>query len=79
MLLLRVGSGGIAWQKWGLFIAMITMSYDWIGQVLRTFQFISPSEVVLLLVASPRWCTRSTSSVRWRIRVGASIWQMWAP
>ena len=36
MLLLRVGSGGIAWQKWGLFIAMITMSYEWIAQVLGT-------------------------------------------
>jgi Zn-dependent protease with chaperone function len=51
MLLLRVGSGGIAWQKWGLFIAMITMSYEWIGQVIRTFQFTYPREVVFLFVA----------------------------
>lgn len=54
MLLLRVGSGGIAWQKWGLFIAMITMSYDWIGQVLRSMQFVSPREVAFLFVA---WIT----------------------
>jgi heat shock protein HtpX len=51
MLLLRVGSGGIAWQKFGIFIAMITMSYDWLGQLLRTFQFVSPQEVVFLSVA----------------------------
>ena len=51
MLLLRMGSGGIAWQKWGLFIAMITMSYAWIGQILSTFQFTYPREVVFLFVA----------------------------
>jgi Zn-dependent protease with chaperone function len=51
MLLLRVGSGGIAWQKWGLFLAMLTMSYEWIGQVLQTFQFTYPREVVFLFVA----------------------------
>jgi heat shock protein HtpX len=51
MLLLRMGSGGIAWQKWGLFLAMITMGYEWIGQMLGTFQFTYPREVVFLFVA----------------------------
>jgi heat shock protein HtpX len=51
MLLLRAGSGGVAWQKWGLFIAMIAMSYEWIGHVLRTFQFVVPREVVFLFAA----------------------------
>jgi Zn-dependent protease with chaperone function len=51
MLLLRVGSGGLAWQKWGLFIAMITMSFEWVGEVLRTAQFVSPRDVAFLFVA----------------------------
>ena len=51
MLLLRMGSGGIAWQKWGLFLAMITMGYEWIGQMLGTFQLTYPREVVFLFVA----------------------------
>jgi heat shock protein HtpX len=51
MLLLRVGSGGIAWQKWGLLIAMITMSYQWVKQVLTTLQFTVPRDFVFLLVA----------------------------
>ena len=51
MLLLRIGSGGIAWQKWGLLIAMITMSYEWIGQVARSLQLSFPRELVFLLVA----------------------------
>jgi heat shock protein HtpX len=51
MLLFRMGSGGIAWQKWGLLIAMITMSYDWLSQLLRTFQFAAPRDLVFLLVA----------------------------
>ena len=51
MLLLRVGSGGIAWQKWGLLIAMITMSYEWAVQVARTLQLTFPREFIFLLVA----------------------------
>lgn len=51
MLLLRVGSGGIAWQKLGLLIAMITMSYQWIGQLLGTLQFSFPHELIFLFVA----------------------------
>ena len=51
MLLLRIGSGGLAWQKWGLFIAMITMSFEWVGQVLSTSQLVSPRDVVFLFVA----------------------------
>ena len=51
MLLLRVGSGGIAWQKWGLLIAIITMSSQWIGQVLGTLQLSFPHELIFLLVA----------------------------
>ena len=51
MLLLRMGSGGIAWQKWGLFLAMITMGYEWIGQMLGTFELTYPREVVFLFVA----------------------------
>lgn len=51
MLLLRIGSGGIAWQKWGLLVAMIVMSYEWIGQTLRSFELTFPQEVAFLLVA----------------------------
>jgi heat shock protein HtpX len=51
MLLLRVGSGGIAWQKWGLLIAMVTMSSQWAGQVLGTLQLSFPRELIFLLVA----------------------------
>jgi heat shock protein HtpX len=51
MLLLRVGSGGIALQKWGLLLAMVTMSSHWVGQVLGTLQFSFPHELVFLLVA----------------------------
>ena len=51
MLLLRVGSGGIAWQKWGLLIALITMSYQWIDQVLGTLRLSFPHELTFLLVA----------------------------
>ena len=51
MLLLRIGSGGIAWQKWGLLIAMITMSYQWFGQVLGTLELSFPHELSFLLVA----------------------------
>jgi Zn-dependent protease with chaperone function len=50
-LLLRIGSGGIAWQKWGLVIAMITASYDSLMQILRTFRFAFPRELAFLLVA----------------------------
>ena len=51
MLLLRVGSGGIAWQKWGLLIAMITMSYEWMAQLMRTLQPTLPRELIFLFVA----------------------------
>ena len=51
MLLLRVGSGGIAWQKWGLLIAIITMSSQWAGQVLGTLQLSFPHELSFLLAA----------------------------
>jgi Zn-dependent protease with chaperone function len=50
-LLLRIGSGGIAWQKWGLVIAMITGSYDFVMQVLRTWEFVFPRELIFLIVA----------------------------
>jgi Zn-dependent protease with chaperone function len=81
MLLLRVGSGGIAWQKWGLFIAMITMSYEWIGQVLRTFEFVSPREVVFLFVA---WIITTVVHAIYklgemRIRAGVNTWRMLVP
>ena len=46
-----MGSGGIAWQKWGLLIAMVTMSYDWLSQLLRTLQFTVPRDLVFLFVA----------------------------
>lgn len=51
MLLLRIGSGGIAWQKWGLLIAMITMSYEWVAQVVGSWQLTSPRELTFLFVA----------------------------
>jgi heat shock protein HtpX len=51
MLLLRIGSGGIAWQKWGFLIAMITMSYDWVANLVRTFQLTVPHELAFLLAA----------------------------
>jgi len=51
MLLFRMGSGGIAWQKWGLLIAMVTMSYDWLSQLLRTLQFTVPRDLIFLFVA----------------------------
>ena len=51
MLLLRIGSGGIAWQKWGLLIAMITMSYEWVAQVVGSWQLASPRELTFLFVA----------------------------
>ena len=47
MLLLRVGSGGIAWRIGGLLIAMITMSYEWISQLLRTLQLTFPRETLI--------------------------------
>ena len=51
MLLLRVGSGGMAWQKWGLSVATIVMSYEWIGQTLSSFELTFPREVAFLVVA----------------------------
>jgi Zn-dependent protease with chaperone function len=51
MLLLRVGSGGIAWQKWGLVIAMITSSYTAVSGLVRTWQFTFPRELIFLFVA----------------------------
>jgi Zn-dependent protease with chaperone function len=51
MLLLRVGSGGISWQKWGLVIAMITASYDAVMALARTWQPVFPRELIFLFAA----------------------------
>jgi heat shock protein HtpX len=51
LLLLRIGSGGIAWQKWGLVAAMITTGYQIVVDTLRTFKFAVPRELMFLLVA----------------------------
>jgi len=51
MLLLRIGSGGLAWQKWGLLVAMIIAGYESIAQIGTTMQFALPREFAFLLVA----------------------------
>ncbi len=51
MLLLRIGSGGLAWQKWGLIIGMITASYETVAHMVQTWQLAVPSELVFLFVA----------------------------
>jgi Zn-dependent protease with chaperone function len=51
MLLLRMGSGGLAWQKWGLLIAMIATGYEYVGRIAGTFQLTFPQELAFLLVA----------------------------
>ena len=51
MLLLRIGSGGIAWQKWGLVVATVIASYDFVLNTARTLQFAFPGELVFLGVA----------------------------
>ena len=51
MLLLRIGSGGLAWQKWGLVIAMLTGSYQTIADIARTWQIACQVELLFLFVA----------------------------
>jgi Zn-dependent protease with chaperone function len=51
MLLLRIGSGGLAWQKWGLLVATIIAGQDYIFQTARTLQLGSPRDLLFLLVA----------------------------
>jgi Zn-dependent protease with chaperone function len=51
MLLLRIGSGGLAWQKWGLLVATIIAGQDYILQTVRTLQLGSPRDLLFLLVA----------------------------
>ena len=51
MLLLRIGSGGLAWQKWGLLVATIIAAQDYILQTGRTLQLGSPRDLLFLLVA----------------------------
>lgn len=51
MLLLRVGSGGISWQKWGLVVAMIMAGYDWALGLARTWELSFPGDLLFLLVA----------------------------
>ena len=51
MLLLRIGSGGLAWQKWGLLVAMIIAGYESIAQISTTMQFALPREFAFLFVA----------------------------
>jgi heat shock protein HtpX len=51
MLLLRIGSGGIAWQKWGLIIGMTTASYETVAHIARTWQLAAPRELGFLFVA----------------------------
>jgi heat shock protein HtpX len=51
LLLLRIGSGGIAWQKWALVATMLTMSYQLVVDFLRTMQFALPRELAFLFVA----------------------------
>jgi hypothetical protein len=64
MLLLRVGSGGIAWQKWGLLIALITMSYQWIDQVLGTLRLSFPHELTFFIgrVADHHGCAHTVQA-----------------
>jgi heat shock protein HtpX len=51
MLLMRIGSGGLAWQKWGLLVAMISAGYASISEIGRTMQFALPREFAFLFVA----------------------------
>ena len=51
MLLLRMGSGGLAWQKWGLLIAMISTGYESIARIASTLQLAFPQELAFLVVA----------------------------
>jgi Zn-dependent protease with chaperone function len=51
MLVLRIGSGGIAWQKWGLLIAIVTLSHRWVAEVIQTMELSFPRELSFLLVA----------------------------
>ena len=51
MLLLRIGSGGIAWQKWALVVGTIIASYETLLNIARTWQLAFPHELVFLIVA----------------------------
>jgi hypothetical protein len=51
MLLLRIGSGGLAWQKWGLFIAMVTMSFDWIGSRFSSSSSAGKKKIAIFYVS----------------------------
>ncbi|HXF53553.1 MAG TPA: M48 family metallopeptidase, partial [Hyphomicrobiaceae bacterium] len=51
MLLLRIGSGGIAWQKWGLLVATIAAGNEFFFETLRTWQLASPHGAVFLFIA----------------------------
>jgi|GEM_PF-2554997 len=51
LLLLRIGSGGIAWQKWGLLVATIAAGNEFIVETLGTWQLASPHGAVFLFIA----------------------------
>ena len=51
MLLLRIGSGGIAWQKWALIVGGVLASYETVVNIARTGLIGFPNELVFVLVA----------------------------